>query len=80
NADDIRDLIINFLEGLKRKSKYVVVIQDYEPQGQGLAIRRGDVIILEEQTRANVSGYLFGYNERTGATGEFPSECVYVLP
>ncbi|CAF5162076.1 unnamed protein product, partial [Rotaria magnacalcarata] len=40
NADDIRDLIINFLEGLKRKSKYVVVIQDYEPQGQGLAIRR----------------------------------------
>jgi myosin-7 len=80
NADDIRDLVINFLEGLKRKSKYVVVIQDYEPSGAGLAIRRGDLLTLEDDSRSTSMGYLFGYNERTGATGEFPSECVYVLP
>jgi myosin-7 len=80
NADDIRDLVINFLEGLKRKSKYVVVIQDFEPSGAGLAIRRGDLITLEDDSRSNSMGYLFGYNERTGATGEFPSECVYILP
>jgi myosin-7 len=80
NADDIRDLVINFLEGLKRKSKYVVVIQDFDTPGQGLEIRRGDLITLEEESRSNSTGFLFGYNERTGATGEFPSDCVYVLP
>lgn len=81
NADDIRDLVINFLEGLKQKSKYVVVIQDFDPSnGPGLAIRRGDLITLEEDCRSNSSGTFFGYNERTGSTGEFPSECVYILP
>ncbi|UJR09223.1 hypothetical protein I4U23_013470 [Adineta vaga] len=80
NADDIRDLVINFLEGLKRKSKFVVVIQDFEPVGPGLAIHRGDLLTLEEDVRSNSSGSLFGFNERTGATGEFPSECVYILP
>ncbi|CAF0829323.1 unnamed protein product [Rotaria sordida] len=80
NADDIRDLVINFLEGLKRKSKYVVVIQDFDSSGQGLSIRRGDLIILEDDTRTNSTGTFFGYNERTGSTGEFPSECVYILP
>jgi len=80
NADDIRDLVINFLEGLKRKSIYVVVIQDFEPSGVGLTIRRGDLITLEEDTRSNTIGSLFGYNERTGKKGEFPSECVYILP
>ncbi|CAF3514389.1 unnamed protein product [Rotaria sp. Silwood1] len=80
NADDIRDLVINFLEGLKRKSKYVVVIQDFDSTGQGLSIHRGDLIILEEDSRTNQTGTFFGYNERTGSTGEFPSECVYILP
>jgi myosin-7 len=80
NADDIRDLVINFLDGLKRKSKYVVVIQDFDPSGSGLAIRRGDLITLEEDSRTNQTGTFSGYNERTGSTGEFPSECVYILP
>ncbi|CAF1182030.1 unnamed protein product [Adineta steineri] len=80
NADDIRDLVLNFLDGLKQKSKYVVVIQDFDPSGQGLAIRRGDLITIEEDSRSNQTGSFFGYNERTGSTGEFPSECVYILP
>ena len=80
NADDIRDLVVNFLEGLKRKSRYVVVIQDYESSGAGLAIRRGDLITLDEKQRANTAGSLHGHNERTGLSGEFPSECVYILP
>ncbi|CAF3927592.1 unnamed protein product, partial [Rotaria magnacalcarata] len=81
NADDIRDLVINFLDGLKRKSKYVVVIQDFDPSGgQGIALRRGDLIILEEDSRKNQTGTFSGSNERTGSTGEFPSECVYILP
>ena len=80
NADDIRDLVINFLDGLKQKSKYVVVIQDFDPSGAGLILRRGDLITVEEESRTNSTGTLTGYNERTGSTGEFPSDCVYILP
>lgn len=80
NADDIRDLVVSFLEGLKRKSKHVVVIQDYESSGPGLALRRGDLITLEENQRTTAAGSLFGNNERTGLSGEFPNDCVYILP
>ena len=33
NSDDIRELVVSFLEGLKRKSRYVIALQDYNPPG-----------------------------------------------
>ena len=30
NADDIRDLVVTFLEGLKKRSRYVIALQDYK--------------------------------------------------
>lgn len=34
NADDIRDLVVTFLEGLRKRSKYVVALQDNPNPGE----------------------------------------------
>ncbi len=30
NAEDIRELVVTFLEGLKKRSKFVIALQDYK--------------------------------------------------
>ena len=75
---------MSFLEGLKRKSRYVIALQDYSPaekSGNYLILQKGDLIILQqENTDAYTTGWCFGENDRTGKKGDFPAECVYLLP
>nr|ASM47588.1 myosin VIIa [Leptochiton asellus] len=87
NAEDIRDLVVTFLEGLKKRSKFVVALQDYSPPNTGeassfLSFIKGDLITLDQQTGENVmtSGWCYGRCVRTEKSGDFPAECVYVLP
>ncbi|XP_060079316.1 myosin-VIIa-like [Ylistrum balloti] len=85
NAEDIRDLVVTFLEGLKKRSKYVIALQDYVSPGDGpsfLDFSKGDLIVLDQQNGETVmnSGWCVGENVRTGVKGDFPAECVYVLP
>lgn len=47
-----------------------------------LSFRKGDLIVLENTDGDDVmrTGWSFGQCERTQARGDFPAECVYVLP
>lgn len=47
-----------------------------------LSFKKGDLIILESDTGETVlnSGWCYGICERTSKKGDFPAECVYVLP
>ncbi|XP_075775625.1 unconventional myosin-VIIa isoform X3 [Pelodiscus sinensis] len=86
NAEDIRDLVVTFLEGLRKRSKYVVTLQDNpNPVGEDsgfLSFLKGDLIVLDQDTGEHVmnSGWANGVNERTKQRGDFPTDCVYVLP
>ncbi|XP_072308569.1 unconventional myosin-VIIa-like isoform X2 [Eucyclogobius newberryi] len=86
NAEDIRDLVVTFLEGLRNRSKFVVALQDNpNPTGEDstfLSFQKGDLIVLDQDTGEQVmnSGWAHGVNERTNKRGDFPADCVYVLP
>ncbi|CAH2067351.1 unnamed protein product, partial [Iphiclides podalirius] len=86
NAEDIRDLVVYFLEGLKKRSKYVIALQDYKAPGEGssfLTFQKGDLIVLEEDSTGESvlnNGWCIGRCERTMERGDFPAETVYVLP
>ncbi|XP_062417265.1 myosin VIIAa [Pungitius pungitius] len=86
NAEDIRDLVVTFLEGLRKRSKFVVALQDNpNPTGEEstfLSFMKGDLILLDQDTGEHVlnSGWAHGINERTNQRGDFPADCVYVLP
>lgn len=86
NAEDIRDLVVYFLEGLKKRSSYVIALQDYKSPGEGssfLTFQKGDLIVLDDDSTGETvmnSGWCVGRCERTGQKGDFPAEAVYVLP
>ncbi|XP_054884049.1 myosin VIIAa isoform X2 [Poeciliopsis prolifica] len=86
NAEDIRDLVVTFLEGLRRRSKFVVALQDSSnaagEESTFLRFLKGDLIILDQDTGEQVlnSGWAHGINERTNQRGDFPADSVYVLP
>ena len=84
NAEDICDLVTFFLSGLKSRSKYVVAVQDYNPDAStGVGFNQGDLLILEPgQTGDHVTrnGWVSATNERTSESGDVPTEFLYVIP
>ena len=47
-----------------------------------LSFMKGDLIVLEQENGEAVmnSGWCYGECARNGRRGDFPAECVYVLP
>ncbi|KAM9732681.1 myosin VIIAa [Menidia menidia] len=86
SSEDIRQLVVGFLEGLRTRSKFVVALQD-NPNPVGgestfLSFQKGDLIQLDPDSGETVlsCGWAHGLNERTNQRGDFPADCVYVLP
>ncbi|TNN01493.1 hypothetical protein fugu_010875 [Takifugu bimaculatus] len=77
NAEDIRDLVVFFLEGLRKRSTVCV-----GEESTFLSFMKGDLIVLDQDTGEQVlnSGWAHGVNERSKQRGDFPADCVYVLP
>ena len=103
NGEDIKDLVTAFLDGLRKRSKFVIAMMDYQSPGiqqlacdaallpvcifigEGssfLSFQKGDLIQLESEDGEDImnTGWCFGECERTKKKGDFPTECVYVLP
>ncbi|KAA0203334.1 hypothetical protein HAZT_HAZT001173 [Hyalella azteca] len=85
NSQDIHTLILFFIEGLKKRSKFVVALQDYRSPGDSslLSFKRGDLIQLQEdcvgETALNM-GWCIGRCDRTNESGNFPAETIVVVP
>jgi myosin-7 len=46
-----------------------------------LTLQKGDLVVLQQESSdAYSTGWCFGENDRTGKKGDFPAECVYLLP
>ncbi|XP_065177890.1 unconventional myosin-VIIa-like [Sycon ciliatum] len=87
SSEDICELVLHFLDGLRQRSRYVVAMLSYSsPGGEQstfLSFQRGDLIVLEgddDGETVMTSGWCSGLCLRTGERGDFPSECVYIIP
>ncbi|XP_063242397.1 myosin-VIIa-like isoform X2 [Bacillus rossius redtenbacheri] len=85
-ADEFQDLVNYLLNGLKKRSQYVVAMKDYQPPGEGvnlLTLQRGDLVVLDPGTTGETlmaSSWSVGTVERNSQRGHFPLETVYILP
>ena len=104
NGEGIKDLVTAFLDGLRKRSKFVIAMMDYQSPGLSIAytgidvclcvctllgegssflsFQKGDLIQLESEDGEDImnTGWCYGECERTKKKGDFPAECVYVLP
>ncbi|XP_051155446.1 myosin-VIIa-like [Leptopilina boulardi] len=84
-AEDLASLINFLIDGLKEKSLYVVATQDYmidaDEAESFLPMHRGDLIKLAGDCNGyTIMNSVWGYGEKSDVKGDFPSDCVYVLP
>ena len=87
NSKEIKDLITYFVEGLKKRSIYVVAVRDYRPPDDPklLSFKKGDLIKLNDSF-VNESGswmacpWYEGKCLRDGKSGKFPKDFAVIIP
>ncbi|XP_065531610.1 unconventional myosin-VIIb isoform X2 [Lathamus discolor] len=83
NSIVIAELVVMFLEGLKKRSRFAVAMQEKKSQEDPaiLSFKKGDLLIFTEDKRLDAnSGWICAQNERTGKTGNVFLEDIYIIP
>ncbi|XP_039618680.1 unconventional myosin-VIIa [Polypterus senegalus] len=83
NAADISELVVMFLEGLKKRSEYAVALQESGKQVDStfLNYKKGDlIVVLKDENFASDRGWIKGQNERTGQSGAVAYDAIFILP
>ncbi|KAL9845021.1 LOW QUALITY PROTEIN: unconventional myosin-VIIb-like [Geothlypis trichas] len=82
NSVVIAELVVMFLEGLKKRSQFAVAMHEKKSQDPGiLSFKKGDLLIFTEDKRLDAdSGWICAQNERTGKTGNVFLEDIYIIP
>ncbi|XP_025935824.1 unconventional myosin-VIIb [Apteryx rowi] len=83
NSAAIAELVVMFLEGLKKRSRFAMAMQEKKTQEDPaiLPFKKGDLLILTEDKRLDANSYwINAQNERTGKTGSVSLEEIYIIP
>ncbi|XP_015726490.1 unconventional myosin-VIIb isoform X3 [Coturnix japonica] len=83
NSIVIAELVVMFLEGLKKRSRFAVAMHEKKSQEDPaiLSFKKGDLLILTEDKRLDAnSGWIHAQNDRTGKTGNVFLEEMYIIP
>lgn len=84
DATELSSLIIYLIDGLKRRSIYVIAQSDsqgYSDASSFLKYKKGDLItLLQDCTGETLMNSTWGHGQCNGEEGLFPTEQVYILP
>lgn len=84
DAEELNNLVVYLIDGLKKRSQYVVASQDYKHPSDApsfLTFKRGDLIHLKNGITGEIlMTATWGYGECNGKVGDFPTEHVHILP
>lgn len=83
DAEDLSNLVIYLIDGLKKRSLYVIAQNDVKESADTssfLEFKKGDLITLVNDVGDTIMTSTFGNGECNGRSGIFSTEHVYVLP
>lgn len=84
DASEMSSLVIYLIDGLKRRSIYVIAQTDsqgYSDASSFLQYKKGDLItLLQDCTGETLMNATWGHGACNGQEGLFPTEQVYILP
>lgn len=84
DASEMSSLVIYLIDGLKRRSIYVVAQSDsdgYSDASSFMQYKKGDLItLLHDSTGETLMNATWGHGTCNGQEGLFPTEHVYILP
>ncbi|KAH0623879.1 hypothetical protein JD844_007064 [Phrynosoma platyrhinos] len=83
NSVVIAELVVKFLDELKKRSQYAVAMQETKQQDDPsiLAFKKGDLLILtQDKSQGESQDWIYAQNERTDKFGLVSRDVIYVIP